>query len=105
MFDVREPDLFQPASAAAAVLEVHLLERFGRDLVEPGVAGALLLGLEETGGAARRQGDGQVPDAVLVRRPDQRGVAEACAGVDSHVRAVGGSGHGTGAAHQPAVER
>ncbi|GAA2568863.1 hypothetical protein GCM10010398_68450 [Streptomyces fimbriatus] len=64
VLDVREPDLFQASGAAAAILEVDLLEGFGRDLLEAGVAGALLLGVKEAGGVDRRQGDGQVPDAV-----------------------------------------
>jgi hypothetical protein len=33
VLDVREPDLLQAAGAAAAVLEVHLLERLSRDLL------------------------------------------------------------------------
>jgi rhodanese-related sulfurtransferase len=72
VLDVREPDLFQAPGAAAAVLEVHLLERFGRDLLELLVGGTGLLGIEETGGIAGRQGDRQVPDAVLVRCPVSR---------------------------------
>lgn len=43
VLDVREADLFQAAGAAAAVLEVDVLEGFGRDLLEPGVAGPGLL--------------------------------------------------------------
>ncbi|CAM5518084.1 hypothetical protein SMICM304S_10925 [Streptomyces microflavus] len=70
MFDVGEPDFVQAAGAAAAVLEVDLLERFGRDLLEPGVTGALVLGVEEAGGVGRRQGNGEVADAVLVGGAD-----------------------------------
>jgi hypothetical protein len=33
MLDVRESDLLQLAGAAAVVLGVHLLERFGGDLL------------------------------------------------------------------------
>lgn len=62
MLDVREVDLLQGAGAAAAVLEVGLLEGFGGDLPQAVVAGALFLSLEEAGGVTRRQGDGQVPD-------------------------------------------
>ncbi|GHG00511.1 hypothetical protein GCM10018777_08960 [Streptomyces albogriseolus] len=43
VFDVGEADFVQAASAAAAVLEVHLLEPFGHDLLELLVAGAGLL--------------------------------------------------------------
>jgi hypothetical protein len=82
VLDVRESHLLQASGAAAAVLEVHLFERFGGDLLELLVGGAGLLGVEESGGVAGRQGDGEVPDAVLVGRPDRRGVAEAGAGVD-----------------------
>src|SRR4051812_19337891 len=82
VFDVGEQDLFQASGAATAVLEVDLFERFGGDLLELGVAGAGLLGVEEPGGVAGREGDGQVPDAVLVRRPDRRDVAEPGPGVD-----------------------
>lgn len=71
-FNVREPDLLQTAGAAAAVLEVDLVERLGRDLLELLLGGAGLLGVEEAGGVDGRLGDGQVPDAVLVRRPDRR---------------------------------
>lgn len=46
---VGEPHLFQAAGAAAAVLEVHLLECFGRDFFEFAVAGAGFLGVEEAG--------------------------------------------------------
>ncbi|GAA2630067.1 hypothetical protein GCM10010307_21470 [Streptomyces vastus] len=46
-------------------------ERIGRDFPQAVVAGAGLLGVEEAGGVAGRQGDGQVPNAVLVRRPDR----------------------------------
>jgi hypothetical protein len=53
-----------------------------RDLLQLPVAGACLLGGEEVGGVLRGQGDGQVTDTVLVRRPDRCGVAEAGAGVD-----------------------
>ncbi|KUL53263.1 hypothetical protein ADL30_20410 [Streptomyces sp. NRRL S-1521] len=74
MLHVREPHLLQTAGAApgtrscpygstwparpapAAVLEVDLLERFGGDLLELGVAGPLLLGIEEAGGVDGRQG-------------------------------------------------
>lgn len=82
VFDVGEADLLQAAGAAAAILEVHLAQRVGGDLLELLVAGAGLLGVEEAGGMLRGQGDGQVPDAGVVRRPDRCGVAEACAGVD-----------------------
>jgi hypothetical protein len=82
VLDVREPDLFQAPGAAAAVLEVHLLECLSGELLEALLGGTLLLGLEEAGRVLRGQGDGQVPDAVLVCRPDRRGVAEAGAGVD-----------------------
>ncbi|MGY3676494.1 hypothetical protein ACVWXU_000117 [Streptomyces sp. TE33382] len=58
---------FQKAGPAAVVVEVGLLERFGGDLMEPAVAGALFLGLEETGGVSGWQGDRQVPGPVLVR--------------------------------------
>jgi hypothetical protein len=34
VLDVREPDLLQASGAAAAVLAVNLLERFGRDRLE-----------------------------------------------------------------------
>ncbi|KUH38252.1 hypothetical protein ATE80_13775 [Streptomyces kanasensis] len=67
MLDVREADLLQAAGAAAAVLEVHLLESFGHDLLELLVAGTGLLGFEEASSEVRRQGDGQVPDAVPIR--------------------------------------
>lgn len=50
MFDVGEADFAQGAGAAAAVLEVDLLERVGGDLLELGIGGALLLGVEEAGG-------------------------------------------------------
>lgn len=82
VLDVREADLLQAAGAAAAVLGVHLLERLSRDLLQALLGGTLLLRLEEARGVARRQCDGQVPTAVLVRRPDRRGVTEAGAGVD-----------------------
>ncbi len=65
------------------------LESFGRDLLELGVAGADFLGVEEAGGVLRGQGDGQVPDAVLVRRPDRRGVAHAGAGIDDDAARAG----------------
>ncbi len=39
----------QAPGAAAAVLEVHLLERVGGDLLELLVVGAGLLGIEEAG--------------------------------------------------------
>ncbi len=70
VLDVREADLFQAAGAAAAVLEIHLTQCVSGDLLEAGVAGALLLGLEEARGVLRGQGDGQVPDAGLVRGAD-----------------------------------
>lgn len=57
VFDVREADLFRASGAAAAVLEVHLLERFCCDLPQPLLGGALFLSLEETGGVAGRQGE------------------------------------------------
>lgn len=56
MLDVGEADFLQLAGAAAAVLEVHLLEPFGRDLPQTLLGGALLLCLEETGGVLRRRG-------------------------------------------------
>ncbi len=49
VLDVGEADLLQLAGAAAAVLEVHLLEPFGGDLPQLLRGGALLLGLEEAG--------------------------------------------------------
>ncbi len=56
LFEERASDLLQLAGAAAAVLEVHPLERFDRDLPQPLLGDALFLGHEETGGVARRQG-------------------------------------------------
>src|SRR5512147_1771158 len=73
VLDVGEAHLLQLAGAAATVLEVHLLERFGRDLPQPLVSGALLLGVEETGGVLRRQRHGEVAEPVLVSRTDRRG--------------------------------
>jgi hypothetical protein len=70
---VKRTSSSQASGAAAAVLEVDLLERFGSDLLQALVGGALLLSLEEAGGVAGRQRDRQVPDAVLVRRSDRRG--------------------------------
>ncbi|OKJ46785.1 hypothetical protein AMK27_39880 [Streptomyces sp. CB02009] len=69
MLDRGEADFFQGAGAAAAVLGVDLFECFGGDLLEVGFAGAGagVLGVEEAGGVEGWQGDGQVPDAVLVR--------------------------------------
>lgn len=64
VLDVGETDLLQLASAAAVVLEVHLLERLGGDLLELLVVGALLLGVEEAGGVVGRQRDRQVPQLV-----------------------------------------
>lgn len=62
----------------AAVRDVHLTERFGDgDLLELLVAGARLPGVERAGGADRRQGDGQVLDAVVAGRSDRWGAAEA----------------------------
>ena len=60
VLDIREADLLEAAGATAAVLEVHISQRFGRDLLQPRVAGAGLLGLEEAGGVLRGQGDGEV---------------------------------------------
>ncbi len=54
VLDVGEADLLQLAGAASVVLEVHLLERFGGDLLDLLVAGAPLLGVEEAGGVAGR---------------------------------------------------
>lgn len=82
VLDVREADLLQPAGAAAAVLEVHLLGPFGGDLPQLLLGGALFLGLEEAGVVAGRQGDGQVPEAVFVGGADRRGVADQGPGVD-----------------------
>jgi hypothetical protein len=59
VFDVREADFLQGAGAAAALLEVHLLERFGRDPLELGVAGTLLLGVESPGSTAFRRCTGR----------------------------------------------
>lgn len=63
VLDVRETDLLQAAGAAAALLEVHLPQHIGRDLLELLVSGGPL-GVEEARGVAGRQGDGEVPDAV-----------------------------------------
>jgi hypothetical protein len=82
VLDVRETDLLQAAGAAAVVLEVHLLEPFGGDLLELLFAGAGLLGVEEAGCVAGRWSDGQVPEAGVVGGPDRRGVADPGAGVD-----------------------
>ncbi len=82
VLDVREADLLQLPGAAAAVLEVDLLEPLAGDLPQTLLGGALLLGLEEAGGVAGRQGDGQVPEPVLVSGADRRGVADPGAGVD-----------------------
>ncbi len=49
VLDVGEADLVQAPGAAAAVLEVRLLERVGHDLLELLVVGANLLGIEEAG--------------------------------------------------------
>lgn len=87
-------DLLQGAGAAVAVLDVHLLERVGGDLLELLVAGPLLLGVEEARGVAGRQGDGQVPDAVLVRRPDRPRSLRACSiGAGWSSAAASGSGN------------
>lgn len=94
MLDVREPDLVQGAGAAAAVLEVDLLERFGRDLLEPVVGRTLLLGVEEAGGVDRGQGHGEVADAVLVGGADRGGVAQAGTGVDDDATRPARSGRG-----------
>ncbi len=53
MLNVREADLPQGAGAAAAVLEVDLLERFGGNLLQALVGAAPLLGVEEAGGVLR----------------------------------------------------
>src|SRR5690606_2081199 len=82
VLDVREPDLLQAARAAASVLGVDLLERLVDGPPRPWCAGPGLLGAEGPGGVAGGPGAGQVPDAVLVRRADRGGVAEAGAGVD-----------------------
>ena len=73
VLDVREADLLQAASAAAAVLEVHILERFGSDLLQALVADALFLGVEKRaaycGGSAtvrcRRRSSSVVPIGAL----------------------------------------
>ncbi len=67
MFDFGETDLFQASGAAAAVLEVHLSEGFGRDLLQELVSGALLLCIEEAGRVVGRQGDREVAEAGVVR--------------------------------------
>ncbi len=64
VLDVGEADFVQGAGAAAAVLEVDLLERFGGDLLEAFVGRALLLGVEEPGCVDRGEGEGEVADAV-----------------------------------------
>jgi len=55
VLDVREADFLELAGAAAAVLEVHLAERVGGDLLELGVAGACPLRGRALG---RRAGEG-----------------------------------------------
>lgn len=67
MLHVGEAHFLQGPGAAAAVLEVHLLQGLGGDLLELCVAGVGVLDVEEPGGVDGGQGDGQVPDAVLVR--------------------------------------
>jgi hypothetical protein len=54
VLDVRELDL-QACGAAAAVAEVDLAERFGRESAQLLFAGALILGVEEAGGVLRGQ--------------------------------------------------
>ncbi|CAL9329788.1 hypothetical protein SUDANB51_00044 [Streptomyces sp. enrichment culture] len=88
MLDVCEADFLQAAGAAAAVLEVHLLEAFGGDLLQLLLGGAGLLGVEEAGGVLRRERDGQVPEPGVVGRADRGGVADAGARVDDN--AAGG---------------
>lgn len=70
MLHICEPHLLQASSAATAVLQVHLPQRLDGDLLELGAAGTGLLGVEEAGGVAGRQRDGEVTDAVLVGGAD-----------------------------------
>lgn len=66
---VGESHLLQTADGAAAVLEADLLECFGRDSSSCWSL-APTSWTSRTDGVAGRQGNGQVPDAVLVGRPD-----------------------------------
>ncbi len=61
--DVGEADLLQLARVAAVVLEVHLLERFGGDLLELLSVAPASWASEVVGGVAGRQRDDQVPEA------------------------------------------
>lgn len=69
-------------------LKVDLLQDLGRDVEQSLFGGALFLGVEETGGALRRQRLGEVAQPLLVGQPDRR--AEAHRGrVREHQNGVG----------------
>ncbi len=80
MLDIRELDP-QAGGAAAAVAEVDLAERFGRERPQLLFAGALVLGVEEAGRVVRGQGEGEVSDACVVGGAGCCGEAEAGPGV------------------------
>ncbi len=81
----------EAASAAAAVLEVDLLQALVGDVAQLLLAGPRLLGVKETAGELRREGHGEVAQAAVIGGAGRCGVAEPGAGVDDDP-AGGGSG-------------